>query len=157
MKDAPDIGILLHNGQAVQMRLTVVDDDRQTTASSHAHLCAEDFLLTAALARVFAPVIIQTDLTDGLDLRMLGHLLDLFETVRDLLIGHALNIFRVITDCRVHERIALGVGNRLAAGFRVTAGIEDQLHAVSRHGREQRVAILVKPAIVIMCVCIKYL
>ena len=87
---------------------------------------------------------------------MLRHLLDLFEAIRDLFVGQALNIFRVIADRRIHKRIVLSIGDRLAAGLRVTAGVQDELYVIFRHGREQRVAVLIEPRVVIVRVGIKY-
>ena len=56
---------------------------------------------------------------------------------------------------RIYKWIFIRVADRFARAFHITAGIENQADIVLGHGSQQRIAVLVEPFIVIVCMCIK--
>ena len=138
-------GKFLHDGKAVRVRLTVVDDDGKVKLAREGELRAEHRLLEF-LRRVLLPVIVQPDLPDGDDLRVLR------EPAQDVEIGVCVRraVFGMIADGGVDVRILFRQRNRRAGAFQIAAGIEDQSHAVFRHGGKQRFAVGVELRIIVM-------
>ena len=150
MEHTPQRRELTHDGEAVGVRVAVVDDDGQIQLHRQRQLTAQHVPLML-LGRIFLPVVVKPDLADGNGLRVPRHLpqhVDIRRYKRRAVLG-------MIPHRRVDVGVLLRDRHRLAGGFEVAAGIDDQPHAVLGHGSEQLGAIRVELLVVIMGVGVK--
>ncbi len=137
---------------AVGVRIAVMHDDREVQCTRQLHLAGKYNLLPRTRTLVFFPVIVKPNFADGANLAFV-----LCQCADGLQISlpAVLDVLRVNTDRCIYKWIFIRVADRLARAFHITAGIENQADIVLGHGSQQRIAVLVEPFIVIVCMCIK--
>ena len=144
MEHAAQPGIVAHDLQAVAVRLAVVDDDGLSELPRQRDLLAEEQLLLLLVLGV--PVVVEADLPDGDALRVLGERGDLREDL-----GRAvLQLLGVDAHGGVDEVVALGQGERRAAAGQIAARVHDQRDAGRVRRLQQREAVCVEGAVVVM-------
>ena len=150
MEHAAYGGKFPHEGKTVGVRVAVVDNNRQVQLLRERELIAQHPLLEVP-RRVLLPMVIQSDLADGDDLRLPRPSAER----RKALLRVGRTVLRMPADGGVDMGIFFRQLHRAAGGLRIAARVEDQPHAVFGHGCEQRAAVGVKRLVVIVRVGIE--
>ena len=119
----------LQNGKRIPVRVAVVDADGQSRRARHIELRAEKFALHGARLRVFLPVVVEPDLADGDNLRMLCPR----EELRTIRVCERCGALGVDADGGVECGICLRIGDHLR-GCRHRIAHADDLHDACRLG-----------------------
>ena len=124
MEHPPGVGVGLDDVQAVLVGLPVVDHGGQVQLLGQGELGVEELPLLGPARLVLDPVVVQTDLPDGLHLGVGGQGLDLGQVIQ----GGSLQVFWVEAHGGVDVGILFGQSHAGPAGGQVAAGAEHQPH-----------------------------
>ena len=140
--------------QRVLMGVPVVDDDRHIQILGKGKLLLKDFPLNLPRRSVVI-VVVQPDFPQSHRLFIAQLLGDDVQIIPGILGSDFRRLVGVDADGAVDEGIALGKLDAGKVGVGGVADIHDGVHPVLCHRAEQRLAVLIKAWVIIVCVRVK--